>query len=148
MPHPLLASPGELSFGFSQSHSLFCAPLGRDAQDRRQKDAPGSCPRPGPQEAGVGAVILCGSPCPPGPNLMVLPPTSPKAHCAAYLSGENKAAALCPACPLPASSFTWDLHGLISCLDAHGFPARLPARPLPVPPWRQRSMFCPSCPLL
>lgn len=44
MPHPLLASPGELSFGFSQSHSLFCAPLGRDAQDRRQKDAPGSWP--------------------------------------------------------------------------------------------------------
>lgn len=27
-----------------------------------------------------------------------------------------------PGSPLPDGSFTWDLHGLISCLDAHGFP--------------------------
>ena len=130
---------------FHSLNSLFCqipsSPLvaGGDAQERRQKDRPGSWPQPGPQEADAGAMISGGSPCfqaqPNGPDG---PPPS-KAHCASCPLGENRTRGLCPACPSPPAH----LHGIYtgSCLDAHGF---LLPWPLPAPLWRQRSVFCPS----
>lgn len=102
---------------FNSLNPLFCpnpssSQGGRgNAQGRRQKDRPGSCSQPSPQEADVGAPASWGSlwlrAQPSGPNG---PPPS-KARCASCPWRENRSGALCPACPLPAGSFTWIYRG-------------------------------------
>lgn len=63
----------------------------------------------------------------PGPSLKVLHPTLPKACCAACPSGESqRERRLCLACSH--QLMYMDLHGLISCLHAHGFLPICPSR--------------------
>lgn len=64
----------------------------------------------------------------PGPSLTVLSKyCQTEAPSADHPSGQTDKS-LIRSCPLPDGSFTWDLHGLISRLDAQGF---LPDRSSP-----------------
>ena len=56
----------------------------------------------------------------PGPNPIVLPPTTPKAHRVAGQSGENRAAAQSPASPSPLAHLH-EIYMGSPCLDAHSF---------------------------